>query len=70
MGRGCSEQVVRPGAQGSGTSTHLQAQVRDDGREPVQPQQGHHQLLEAVVHLVVLGREARLHTSRPRAAIS
>ena len=71
MGRGCSEGAGEAwGAQGWGGSSHLQAQVGDDGREAVQPQQGHHQLLEAVLHLVVLEEGVRLHGEPPRAAPS
>lgn len=69
MGRGCSEGAREAqGAQGWGGSSHLQAQVRDDGREAVEPQQGHHQLLEAVLHLVVLEKGVRLHGEPLRAA--
>lgn len=71
MGRGCLEWAGEAqGAQGQGRSSYLQAQVRDDGREPVQPQEGHHQLLEAILHLIVLeegGEVAQLPAEgRPR----
>lgn len=56
MGSGGSEWAAKAqGARGRDRCSHLQAQVWDDGRESVKPQQGHHQVLEAVLHFMVLG---------------
>lgn len=33
---------------------YLETQIRNDGGEPVRPEEGHHELLQTLVHLVVL----------------
>lgn len=35
---------------------YLEAQVRDDGGEAISSEQGHHQLLQTLVHFIVLHR--------------
>lgn len=39
------------------SGSHLEAQIRDDGGESVGSQQRHHQLLQTLVHFIVLQRE-------------
>lgn len=38
---------------------YLEAEVRDDGRESVRPEQRHHQLLQALVDFKVLPEERK-----------
>lgn len=33
---------------------YLETQIRNDGGEPVRSEEGHHELLQTLVHLVVL----------------
>lgn len=40
-------------------ATYLEAQVGDDGGEAVGPQQRHHQLLQTLIHLVVLQTDSQ-----------
>lgn len=45
--------------------SYLEAEVRDDGWEAIRPEQRHHQLLQALVHLKVLPEEWR-HKENPK----
>lgn len=44
--------------------SHLEAEVGDDGGEAIRPQQRHHQLLQTLVHLVVLQRKTEATTEQ------
>lgn len=48
------------------TLSYLEAQVGDDGGEAVGPKQGHHELLQTLVHFIVLQRDRQTERARDR----